>query len=552
MPSREIKEGIERMPHRALLLSTGISPKSFKKPFIGIASSFSDIVPGHVGMRDLERFIERGVEAAGGVPFCFGVPSICDGISMGHQGMRFSLPLRELVADAIECVARAHSFDGLILLTGCDKITPGMLMACARLNIPSLVVTAGPMLSGRYKGRRLSLVRDTFEAVGRFKRGEISQKEFLALEREACPGAGSCQGIYTANTMACLTEALGLSLPGCGTSLCVSAKKRRIAYESGERIVEMVKENLTPREILKEEAFENAIRVDMALGGSTNTVLHLLALAKEAGVSLSLSKFDELARKTPWLVPLRPGGDYFMEDMEWAGGVPALLNRLQKFLKESITCTGKSIKEIAKEGEVWDEEVIREVNNPVRKEGGIAVLWGSLAPEGAVVKQTAVSPSMRKFRGRAKIFNGEGEALEALFKKKIKEGDIIVIRYEGPKGGPGMPEMLSPTSLVVGMGLSEGVALLTDGRFSGGTRGPCIGHISPEAAEAGPIGLLEEGDPIFIDIEKRKLEVEVPPEELKRRKKYWKKPPLKVKEGYLRRYSELVSSASKGAVLRKE
>ncbi|HHF99040.1 MAG TPA: dihydroxy-acid dehydratase [Candidatus Aerophobetes bacterium] len=550
MRSDTVKEGVERTPHRALLYATGISPKALKKPFVGIASSFSDIVPGHNNMRELERFIERGVEAGGGYPFVFGIPSICDGIAMGHEGMKYSLPLRELIADTIESVANAHCFDGLVLLTNCDKITPGMLMAAARLNIPAIVITAGPMLSGRYENKRLSYVRDSFEAVGRFKKGEISKKTLSALEMEACPGPGSCQGLYTANTMACLTEVMGMSLPGCGSSLSVSAKKKRIAYESGIRVVELIRENIRPRDILKKEAFENAIKVDMAMGGSTNTVLHLLAIAREAEIKLSLRDFDEIGRKIPQIVSLRPGGDYFMEDLEWAGGIPAVLNALKDFICDCLTVSGKSIVEIAREGVIQNPQVIKSPDSPYTKEGGIAVLYGSLAPEGAVVKQAAVSSSMRRFRGRAKVFNREEEAVKALFEGKIKKGDVIVIRYEGPKGGPGMREMLSPTATVVGMGLSESVALITDGRFSGGTRGPCIGHVSPEAAAGGPIALVEDGDVIYIDIPGRKIEIELSKEEMEERKKRWKNPPPKVKTGYLARYSLLASSASEGASIK--
>jgi len=547
--SDEIKKGVERAPHRALLYSTGVSKEGLNRPFVGIASSFSDIVPGHLQMRELERFVERGVEAGGGTPFVFGIPAICDGIAMGHIGMKYSLPSRELIADSIESVTRAHSFDGLILITNCDKITPGVLMAAARLNLPSIVVTAGPMLSGRLGKRKLSLVRDTFEAIGRFKEGKIDKDELFSLEEEACPGVGACQGLYTANTMACITEALGMSLPGSATALAVSGKKRRIAYESGRRIMKLIEENILPRSIMTRQAFENAIKIDMALGGSTNTVLHLLAIAYEAKVNLPLSLFNEISKKTPHLVNLRPGGDYFMEDLEWAGGIPALLKTLQESLNDCSTVSGKSIREIAREAIIFNKEVIRDVNNPYHKEGGIAILTGSLAPEGAVVKQSAISEKMKRFRGRAKIFNSEEEAVECIYNRGIKRGDVIIIRYEGPKGGPGMREMLSPTSAVVGMGLADSVALLTDGRFSGGTRGPCIGHISPEAAEGGPLAFLENGDEIIINIPERRLEVNISRDRLEERKKSWKKPPLRIKEGYLFRYSMLVSSASKGAIL---
>ena len=550
MRSNQIKKGIERTPHRALLYSTGLTKESMKKPFVGIASSFSDIVPGHTQMRQLERFIERGIESKGGFPFIFGIPAICDGIAMGHIGMKYSLPSRELIADSIESVVQAHSFDGLVLLTNCDKITPGSLMAAARLNIPAIVVTAGPMLSGRLRGKRLSYVRDAYEAVGRFKKGEIDEEELQALEEEACPGVGSCQGLYTANTMNCLTEVLGMSLPGCGTALAISGKKRRFAYESGQRVVELIKENVLSRKIMNRSAFEDAIRVDMALGGSTNTILHLLAIANEAEVELSLELFDEIGRRTPHLVNLRPGGDYFMEDLEWAGGIPGLLNTLKDILVDRPTVSGKSIKEIASEGEVLDREVIRSLDDPCGREGGIAILTGSLAPEGAVVKQSAVKEKVKKFKGRARVFNNEEDAVKSIYGGKIRDHDVIVIRYEGPKGGPGMREMLSPTAAVVGMGLSDSVALITDGRFSGGTRGPCVGHVCPEAAQGGPIALLIDDDEILIDIPRRKLEVRLSKEELAKRRKSWRKPSPKFKKGYLARYMQLVSSAKEGAVLK--
>lgn len=548
MRSDRVKKGYERAPHRALLYATGLSKRQLDSPFIGIASSFTDLVPGHVQMRELERAIERGIHFGGGTAFIFGVPAICDGIAMGHEGMRFSLPSRELIADVIESIAQAHALDGLVLLTNCDKITPGMLMAAARLDIPAVVVTAGPMLAGMHKGKRRSLVRDTFEAVGQFNAGLIDERELEALEMAACPGAGSCQGIYTANTMACVTEAMGMSLPGCATALAVSAKKRRIAFESGYRVVQLVKENITPRKIMTREAFENAIRIDLALGGSTNAVLHLMAIAHEAGVDLDLETFDRLSRQTPHIVNIRPGGEHFMEDLEYAGGIPAVMKVLGDLIHNNPTVSGLTIRQIAESAEVVDPDVIRPLENPYHREGGIAVLWGSLAPDGAVVKQTAVSESMMRFEGRARVFDSEEEAMEAILGDRIRPGDVVVIRYEGPKGGPGMREMLSPTSAIVGKGLSESVALITDGRFSGGTRGPCIGHVSPEAAEGGPIALVKEGDRILIDIPNRKLELLVDPQELERRRKEWRPPEPKVKAGYLARYAKLVRSANTGAV----
>ncbi|MCL2485005.1 MAG: dihydroxy-acid dehydratase [Endomicrobia bacterium] len=549
MRSDQIKKGAVRAPNRCLLYSTGISPRDLDKPFIGIASSFTDLVPGHVSMRDLERYIERGIAAAGGVPFIFGAPAVCDGIAMGHSGMHYSLASREIIADLVETVANAHMLDGLVLLTNCDKITPGMLMAAARLNIPSIVVTAGAMLSGMYDNKKRSMVRDTFEAVGQFQAGKISEKQLKELEMAACPGAGSCQGMYTANTMACLTETMGMSLTGCATALAVSAKKKRIAYESGIRVVEMVKENIKPRDILTLDAFKNAITADMALGGSTNTVLHLPAIANEAGIKLSLDLFDEISKTTPQICCLEPAGDHYMEDLDNAGGIPAVLSALEPKLFSSKTVNGTNIKIIAEEGKILDENVIR-AKNPYKPEGGIAILKGNIAPNGSVVKQAAVSEKMKVFSGPAKIFNSEEDAMKAILDKKITSGYVIVIRYEGPAGGPGMREMLSPTSALTGMGLSDSVALLTDGRFSGGTRGPCIGHISPEAASGGAIAAISDGDIIEIDIPKRTLNVKLSDDEIKLRLANAVKPEPKVKTGYLSRYAKLVQSADTGAVLK--
>lgn len=547
--SKNIKTGLERLPHRALLYATGIPKSEMDKPFIGIATSFTDIIPGHISMRDLERFIEKGIHTAGGYPFLFGIPGICDGIAMGHRGMHYSLPSRELIADMVETISEAHQFDGLVLLTNCDKITPGMLMAAARLNIPSIIVTAGPMLSGHYKGRRLNLSSDTFEAVGKYKKGLIKDNELQALEMCACPGAGSCQGMYTANTMACVTESIGMSLPGCATAPAVLAQKKRIAFESGRTIVGLIKKNVTPRKIMTQKALENAITVDLALGGSTNTVLHILAIAHEAGVKLPLSVFDEISRKTPHISNMIPGGIYYMEDLDYAGGIPAVLKRLKDMLKPNTTVSGKNIIEIAEEAEIMDEEVIRPLNRAYHKEGGIAILQGNIAPHSAVVKQTAVSKNMMKFEGSARVFDSEEDGMKAILKGDIKPGDVVVIRYEGPKGGPGMREMLSPTAAIAGMGLSESVALITDGRFSGGTRGPCIGHISPEAMEGGPIAIIRDGDRIKIDIPKRKIDVLISEKEINDRLLDWKKPQPKITHGYLSRYVKLVSSAGSGAIM---
>ncbi|MBU4376959.1 MAG: dihydroxy-acid dehydratase [Candidatus Omnitrophica bacterium] len=551
MRSDKIKRGLERAGNRALLYATGITKKEMAKPFIGVFSSHSDIIPGHIGMRRLERFIERGIVSAGGVPFIFGIPGICDGIAMGHSGMKYSLPSRELIADMVETIMRAHSLDGMVLLTNCDKITPGMIMAAARLNLPAITVTAGPMLSGRYAGRRLSLVKDTFEAVGRFKKGEISQEELGCLEMEACPGAGSCQGLYTANSMACITEVMGMSLPYSASALAVSAKKDRISFESGERIISLVRRNVLPRTIMRKEAIENAIIVDMAMGGSSNTVLHIKAIANELGINLPLKEFDKISRETPHIVNLLPGGEYFMEDLDMAGGIPAVLKRLRNRLNDVDTVSGDKISKIAREARIFDEEIIRPLNNPYHKEGGMAILYGNLAPDGAVVKQSAVSSKMLKFRGRARVFDSEESAMQAIMNAKIVKGDVVVIRYEGPRGGPGMREMLSPTSSIVGMGLANDVALITDGRFSGGTKGPCIGHISPEAAIGGPIAAIKDGDTILIDIPNRKLELDVNIGEIKKRLSKWTAPKPSISEGYLKRYAEAVTQANEGAVFGK-
>ncbi|MDO9513462.1 MAG: dihydroxy-acid dehydratase [Elusimicrobiota bacterium] len=549
MRSDKARKGFERTPNRALLYGTGLSKSEMKKPAIGIASSFSDLVPGHTGMRDLERHIEKGIYAGGGASFIFGVGAICDGIAMGHMGMYYSLPSRELIADMIESVTQAHQLDGLVLLTNCDKINPGMLMAAARLNIPAIVVTAGPMMSGNYKGKRLSLVRDTFEAVGLYQAGKIKLCELEGLEMEACPGQGSCQGMYTANTTACIIEAMGMSLPGCATAIAGMAKKKRIAYDSGERIVELVRKNIRARDIMNEKAFHNAVVTDLALGGSTNTVLHLPAIAHDAGVKAGIELFDRLGKKTPHITNIRPGGEYFMEDLEFAGGIPAVMKRLLPLLKDNISVSGIKIKDIARSAEIIDEDVIRPLNKAYHREGGIAILRGNIAPDGAVVKQSAVDKAMMKFTGNARIFESEEDAMAAILGRKLKKGDVVVIRYEGPKGGPGMREMLSPTAAITGMGLSSSVALITDGRFSGGTRGPCIGHISPEAAEGGPIVALKNGDRITIDIKNRKIDVALSDKEIKERLKTVKIKKKKV-TGWLARYSRMVTSASTGAVLK--
>jgi dihydroxy-acid dehydratase len=553
MRSDTITKGFERTPHRALLKGSGVPQSQMDKPFIGVATSFTDLIPGHVGMRDLERFIEKGIHTGGGHAFFFGLPGVCDGIAMGHRGMHYSLPTRELIADMVESVAEAHRLDGLVLLTNCDKITPGMLMAAARLDIPCIVVTAGPMMSGRGQdGRKFSFVTDTFEAMARYKAGVISDRELMACEDNACPGIGSCQGLFTANTMAILTETMGMSLPRCGTALAVSALKRRIAFASGEKIVELVRDNVTPRSILTREAFENAIRVDLALGGSSNTVLHLLAIANEAGVELPLETFDILAKETPQLASMNPAGEHFMEDLDVAGGVAGVMKQLGEMIKDTQTLFGLTTRQLAASVENIDETVIRPLSNPVKKEGGIAVLFGNIAPKGAVVKQSGVSDKMMKFQGTARCFDSEELAMAALMEGRVVSGDLVVIRYEGPKGGPGMREMLAPTAAIMGLGLGDSVALITDGRFSGGTRGPCIGHISPEAAEGGPIALIQDGDRISLDIPARRLELLVDEATLEARRNAWVAPPPKIAKGWLARYARVVTSAHTGAVTTAE
>ncbi len=549
MNSETIKLGVERAPARALLHATGVCREDLKKPFIGIASSFTDLIPGHVHMRRLESSVEKGIYSGGGVSFIFGVPGTCDGIAMGHKGMHYSLPLRDLIADAIECVATAHCLDALVLLTNCDKITPGMIMGLVRLNIPGIVVTAGPMISGHHRGRRLSFVRDTFEAVGRRENNEISEKELECLELEACPGPGSCQGLYTANTMACVSEALGLTLPNCATAPAVSSERDRIAYQSGQKAVELAINEIKPSRFMKKENFDNAILVSTALGGSTNACLHIPAIAHEAKLEIKMETFDEISSRAPHITNLRPGGDHFMEDLHFAGGIPAVMKRFQDDLNDCETVSGLSILEIAKRAEVVDEDVIRTKEKAYHSEGGIAVLKGNIAPDGGIVKQTALSEKMMNFKGPARVFESEEAAMKEIMDKKIKAGTAMIIKYEGPKGGPGMREMLSPTSALMGMGLGDSVALITDGRFSGGTRGPCIGHVSPEAMDGGPLAIVEDGDEIVIDVPNRKLSVSLSDAEIADRLAKWKAPEPKIKDGYLAKYAKSVSSADKGAVL---
>ncbi len=536
MRSDELKRGVERAPHRALLKALGLTDEDISKPFVAVVNSYTNIVPGHVHLKRLGDAVKLGIVAAGGTPFEFNTIAVCDGLAMGHEGMRYSLPSRELIADSVEIMMQAHRLDGMVLISNCDKVTPGMLMAAARLDVPAISVTGGAMESGIIAGNKVG-VNNVFEAVGKAFAGKINADELADLENVACPGCGSCNGMFTANTMACLTEALGMSLPFCATALATSGFKERIAKESGEKIVELIAKDVRPSKILKKEAFENAVIVDTALGGSTNTVLHLSAIAREAGISLPIMMFDDISRKVPHLSNMVPSGTYDIQDLDNAGGIPALMNILKAFINADVlTVTTKTMSENIKNFHVHNSEVIRPLTNPVHKEGGIAILKGNLAPKGAVVKAVAVSPKMLLHTGPAKVYDSEQEAEAAMRRQEIKAGDVVVIRYEGPKGGPGMPEMLLPTATISGMGLSESVALITDGRFSGATRGGCIGHVAPEAFEGGPIAVIKNGDVVTIDIPKRILNVDLPDEEIKKRQTQWKPRPQKVTKGYLSRY----------------
>lgn len=548
MRSDEVKKGYQRAPNRSLLRSLGVSDKEMHLPYIGIANAWNDIVPGHFHLRTLAQKIREGIAAAGGVPFEFGVIGICDGVAMGHEGMRYSLPSRENIADSVELMVEAHRFDGMVLLSTCDKIVPGMLMAAARCNIPSIMVTGGAMLPGYLEGRELSLI-DVFEGVGKVAAGTMSEKELTALECAAMPGCGSCQGLYTANTMACMTEAMGMSLPGCAAIPAVDAAKLRLARESGERIMTLVKEGVCPRDIITRASLENAIRVDMALGGSTNTVLHLMAIASEAEVDLSLDSFTRIGTQIPHICHMQPSGPHSMLALYRSGGIPAVLNAISGSVEDVHTVSGKRISEIAGDAPVPAGGIIRSIADPVSPAGGLRILFGSLAPQGAVIKSAAVNKDAWKLEGPARVFDGEQAAMKAILSRKIREGDIVVIRYEGPRGAPGMPEMLSPTSAIVGLGFSR-VALVTDGRFSGGTRGPCIGHVAPEASAGGPIGLVKEGDRIQIDLHARTLDLKVDSAEMEKRRKDWK-PRERPLKGVLARYAAMVGQADRGAVLER-
>lgn len=549
MRSDVVKKGATRCAHRSLFNAMGFGPEDLQKPLIGICNSFNEVIPGHIHLREITEAAKLGVAAAGGTPMEFPAIGVCDGIAMGHTGMKFSLASRELIADSIEAVATATGFDALVLIPNCDKVVPGMLMAAARLNIPCVVVSGGPMLPGRYQGHDIS-VSQSFEAAGEFAAGKITEADMTSIEAAACPGCGSCAGLFTANTMNCLTEALGMGLPGNGTiPAAYTGARRQLAKRAGHVVMELLKKDIKPRDILTEKAFENAITVDMGIGGSTNTVLHLTAIAHEAGIELPAARFDEISRKTPYIAKLSPAGTRHMIDLNEAGGINAVMKELSKkgvIHTDAMTVVGTVAEKIAN-AKILRPDVIKTVEEPYRKEGGLAILSGNLCPENAVVKASAVAEDMLVYTGKAKCFSSEESAVNAIMDGKIVEGDVVVIRYEGPKGGPGMQEMLNPTAVISGRGLK--VALITDGRFSGASRGACIGHISPEAMAGGPIAFIEDGDLIDIDIPNRKLELRVSDEELAKRKAAWVKPEPKIKTGYLSRYAKLTTSASRGAVV---
>lgn len=549
MRSDDIKKGLQRAPHRSLLKALGITDEEMNKPFVGIVNSFNELVPGHTNLREIVEAIKKGIYMAGGIPFEFPTIGVCDGIAMNHEGMKYSLASRELIADSIETMVLAHRLDGIVLVPNCDKIVPGMLMAAARLDIPAIVVSGGPMLAGRYEGKNVDLTT-IFEAVGKVSAGIGDLKELKELEDCACPTCGSCSGMFTANSMNCMSEALGMALPGNGTIPAVYSERKRLAKEAGIKIMELIKENLTPSKILTKKAFENALTVDMALGCSTNTVLHLTAIAKEANVKINLDMINEISSKTPNLCRLSPAGPYHIQDLYEAGGIPAVMKELSKknlLNLDCITVKNVTVEKVIENAVNKNEKVIAPIEKPYSETGGIKVLKGSLAPEGAVVKKSAVVPEMMNVKLKARVFDGEESATEAILNGSINKGEVIVIRYEGPKGGPGMREMLTPTSALAGMNLDKYVALITDGRFSGGTRGSAIGHVSPEACEGGPIALVKDGDMIEIDIDNGRLELLVDEKELEERKKNFV-PKFKEYGGYIGRYMKMVSSASQGAV----
>jgi dihydroxy-acid dehydratase len=545
MRSDEVKSGYARAPNRSLIRALGITENEMHKPFIGVANSWNNIVPGHINLRMVAERVREGIAAEGGVPFEFNTIGICDGIAMGHEGMRYSLPSRENIADSVELMIQAHRFDGLVCICTCDKIVPGMLMAAARCNIPAIVITGGNMLPGYHEGCEVSLT-DVFEGVGKVAAGSMTEDELFEIECDAMPGCGSCQGLYTANTMACMTEAMGMSLPGCAAIPAVDAAKMRIAYETGRRSVQLVKDDIKPRDIITMESMRNAVRVDMALGGSTNTVLHLMAIATEAGLPFTLDDFNKVGDVVPHICAMQPGGPHSMQTLYRSGGIPGVFKQIERYLEDTMTVSGISVKAVADSVRYVDDTVIKSPDSPEHAGGGLRILKGSLAPSGGVIKCAAVNDDMWRHKGPARVFEGEIDAMDAILAKKISEGDVIVIRYEGPKGGPGMPEMLSPTSALMGLGYTK-VALITDGRFSGGTRGPCIGHVAPEAAAGGPIGIVKEGDEIEIDLFERRLDLNISEDEMKKRLDNFR-PLKKDLKGVLARYSKMVGQADKGAV----
>ena len=548
--SREVVAGLESLPRRALLKADGLTDADLERPLIAIANSYNQVVPGHLHLGELAKAVASGVRSAGATPLEFNTIGICDGIAMGTKGMCYSLPSREVIADSLELMLEAHRFDAVVAVASCDKIVPGMLMALGRVNIPSIMLTGGPMMPGEWQGQKIDSI-SAFEAVGAVKAGTMSERDAREIENRCCPGCGSCAGLFTANTMACLTEAMGMSLPGVGTAHAVDMKKTRLAKQTGRQVVELLRRGIKPSSIMTRAAFDNAIIVDLAIGGSTNTVLHLPAIAHEVGIKLSLDVFDRLSRRVPNICNLRPSGEHTMLDLERAGGVPAVMKRLGKMMRSSpLTVTGRRVGDNLRFAKFYDSDVIRPLKRPYHREGGIAILYGNLAPSGAVVKTAGVSPSMMRRKCKARVFDCEEDALKAIMGKRIRRGDVVIIRYEGPKGGPGMREMLAATSILAGMGLLDSVALVTDGRFSGGTRGACIGHVSPEAAEGGPIAVVRNGDKIMIDIKRRRLELLVPDSDIKLRLSRFKKPEPRVKKGYLALYSRTVSSASEGAIRR--
>ena len=554
MRSDMMKKGPERAPHRSLFKALAITDEELNRPMIGIANSASEVIPGHHHLKDLAEAVKAGVRMAGGTPVEFNTIGVCDGIAMGHKGMKYSLPSRELIADSIEIMGTAYPLDGMICICDCDKIVPGMMMAMLRLNIPSLLLSGGPMLAGCVNKEAIDLI-SVFEAVGARASGKITDEALKLMENEACPGSGSCSGMFTANSMNCISEALGLSLPGNGTIPAVMAKRTRLAKEAGMKIMHLVTKAIKPRDIATQKAFENAIAVEMALGSSTNTVLHLPAIANEAGIKLDLKLFNEISEKTPNLCHIAPAGRHHLEDLDRAGGIPAVMAELNKkrlLDTRCVTVSGLTLKEIIAKAQNLDPEVIRPADNPYSPDGGISILHGNLAPDGAVVKKAAVDESMFTHEGPARVFDTEDDAMKAILSGKIKKGDVVVIRYEGPKGGPGMREMLGPTSAIVGKGLDKDCALITDGRFSGGTRGAAIGHVSPEAQEGGVIGVVKEGDRIRIDIPNKTLELLVDKKEIEKRLLQWHEPPCKITEGYLYRYAKQVTSASTGAIFKKD